>query len=849
MPKSTSLHTFADWLRSRDETAIRALLQHRADLSVPRPGDISSLAARASTRASVGRIVDQLNTPQLQVLTAAMLLAAEHSPVSASTIRHQFGKASARDVKLVVGQLVERGLLWDPGTDLRVQPVVAEVLAPYPAGLGPRLADLLQPAESTLVCSALGVDDVADAATVLKTSLQQVLKTLPDGAAKIVQSLSSGFPEGRVERRVTMPTSADLGADRPLGAVESLLSRGIALALPPDRIVLSREAGIGARNGRVYQALAATAPEPASQPMDQDALDQLAAGTIFELLRQIDELLTLLDERQLGQLRSGGLGMRDLRRLALDLDRDEPATARLLELAYVAGLIGATEDDEPLWLPTLRAGSWRALPTAAQWRVVTEAWLPSSRWAGLVGTKDQKGVARTALGHQLDRSLIVAARTVVLRQWLPTPPGSVLSPDDVREALHWHYPRSAPGFMELVSACIEDATWLGILAGSVVPGSADLGFTSFGRDIVTQHLGSSGHSRAGVPPRVNTSTGDQGHNRLAELLPEVVHEVLLQADLTAVAPGPLAAEVRETFSSFATVEGRGQGTVFRFGAGSVRNALGQGWETDGILDYLREHSSTPVPQPLEYLIRDAGRTFGRLRIGSARSYLRSDHPELLDELMAHAGSPHLVGIDLLRIAPTVVCSSIEASHLGEGLHQLGMSVVAEADGQMLIHKQEKERPDVVPPAPVRSSSLELPAEVASEIAQQLFAEERRRLSGDPGDADGALRRNGSAPQSGSPLRTRADNRALAEATAPISRDFGSVSSIAEEPTAALALLREAVSESVRVRVGVADSHGNRRNLLLDPLGVNAGRLRARNVDTGQEITIVAHRITDVRLAE
>ena len=60
---------------------------------------------------------------------------------------------------------------------------------------------------------------------------------------------------------------------------------------------------------------------------------------------------------------------------------------------------------------------------------------------------------------------------------------------------------------------------------------------------------------------------------LAALLPEPVDHVLLQADLTAVAPGPLESQLARRLQLVADVESRGGATVYRFTPGSVRRAL------------------------------------------------------------------------------------------------------------------------------------------------------------------------------------------------------------------------------------------------------------------------------------
>src|SRR5690606_18815998 len=87
-------------------------------------------------------------------------------------------------------------------------------------------------------------------------------------------------------------------------------------------------------------------------------------------------------------------------------------------------------------------------------------------------------------------------------------------------------------------------------------------------------------------------------------LPAPIDHVLLQADLTAIAPGPLETSLARTMSLLADVESRGGATVYRFGPATVRRALDAGLSGDDVLTLLARHSRTPVPQPLTYLVQD-----------------------------------------------------------------------------------------------------------------------------------------------------------------------------------------------------------------------------------------------------
>nr|WP_233494304.1 helicase-associated domain-containing protein [Renibacterium salmoninarum] len=116
---------------------------------------------------------------------------------------------------------------------------------------------------------------------------------------------------------------------------------------------------------------------------------------------------------------------------------------------------------------------------------------------------------------------------------------------------------------------------------------------------------------------------------LARASPKPVSTVLLQADLTAIAPGFLEPSLADELTLLAEREGHGPTVTFRFSAASIRNALDAGRGPEQILTFLRQHSSTELPQPLEYLIRDTAARHGLLRVASVSSVVSAADETLL----------------------------------------------------------------------------------------------------------------------------------------------------------------------------------------------------------------------------
>ena len=164
---------------------------------------------------------------------------------------------------------------------------------------------------------------------------------------------------------------------------------------------------------------------------------------------------------------------------------------------------------------------------------------------------------------------------------------------------------------------------------------------------------------------------------LRESLPPALAHVLLQADLTAIAPGYLSPELSAELNLLAQPEGQGPATIYRFSATSIRRALDAGRDAEQILDFLARHSATETPQPLRYLVEDTASRHGRLRVGGVASYLQSDDDGMLAELL---GTPSLAPLGLQALAPTVLVSRAGPRELALALRELGLApALADAD--------------------------------------------------------------------------------------------------------------------------------------------------------------------------
>ncbi|SDT63330.1 helicase C-terminal domain-containing protein [Jiangella sp. DSM 45060] len=778
--------SLADDLRARADDELAALLRARPDLLVPVPADVSQLASRATTRASAVRSLDRLDRFTLQVVDALMILPA---PVSVLDLREALGA----DVDAALTTLRTQALAWGPDDDLRLPRIVHEIVGPHPAGLGPpaRQALLaLSPSRLAAIMDGLGLSptgthaaDVDAVAGVLTdpAALTALLDDLTDDARSALAALTPGPPTGRIDDALREVHRA--AARTP---IDLLLAVGLLVPVDATTVVLPREVALHLRGGRVHTDLQLSPPTPAVTERTPDIVDRTAGAGAFDLTRKVELLLDTWAAEPPPVLRTGGLGVRDLRRLPELLDTDEAGAALIAEVAYAAGLLAVGDDLDEVWLPTPEFDAWRRDDPSRRWAELVQAWLTTSRVAGLAGGRDEKDRPIPPLGRDLERPAAPEVRRLTLDELAALPAGWAPDLVGVLAALQWRRPRRAGRFRDdLVRWTLREAEQLGLTGMGA--------FASFARPFLEGR----------GAERVVAAAADA----VRPSLPQPLDHVLLQADLTAIAPGPLRADLERELSLLSDVESRGGASVHRFTAGSLRRALDAGRTAADVHAFLATISRTPVPQPLTYLVDDVARTHGQLRVGAASAFVRCDDEATLAAIVA---DPRSSSLGLRRLAPTVLASSIAANTLVERLRQLGFSPVPEAaDGSIVIGRSEPRR------ASARFASRSAPSEITAPEETLLGAAVRALRAGD---------------------RSRAERPADGGRGGRLGRTTAATT---------LADLREALETGRTVWIGYVDQHGATTERLVDPARIDGGWLSAFDHRSGEVRSFAVHRISGV----
>ncbi|MEV6649102.1 helicase C-terminal domain-containing protein [Streptomyces sp. NPDC051219] len=814
--------SLAEALRARDDASLGALLHARPDLLSPVPNDITQLAARAGTRASVVRALERLDRFTLQ--TAEALAVAPDPAPYATLLALLTGDEGDPETEAALpgalADLREQALVWGPDDRLRLVRTARELLAPSPThpsptGLGPTVAEAtagMSPGRIQEIVAAAGLppthDSVSAVAALTKlftdrTRMSALLDEAPAEAHTVLGRLVWGPPYGEVTAHPSPP-------------VRWLRDHGLLLPASTRTVVLPREAALHLRAGRAHRTTEPLPPTvtPAKEHRPQ-LVDANAAGQAVGALDAVEDLLKEVDQGGPAVLRAGGLSVRDLRRTATALDVPETVAAFWAELAYAAGLLASDGEADERYAPTPAYDDWLALPVQNRWARLATAWLTATRTAGLVGGQDSKGRTLSALGPDLDRSAAPEVRRRVLELLAGLPEGAAPDPDSLLARLRWERPaRGGTGELRTRIArwTLTEAELLGVTGRGAL--------STHGRALLTPGPALGATAAGPRPTAARAARATQVESAAAALLvphlPEPLDHVLLQADLTAVAPGPLQRPLAETLSVLADVESKGGATVYRFTPASVRRALDAGRAAADLHAFLGAHSRTPVPQPLTYLIDDVARRHGHLRIGAASAYVRCDDDSLLNEILADKRSQPL---GLRRLAPTVVAAQTDPATLLDGLRSLGYAPAAEsAEGDVLITRSDARRtpprtaPAPVPEGPPVPDSTLLGAAVKAIRAGDLASTVVRR---EPAEAAGA--------------GTGAGNGELPRTTS----------------AETLATVQAAALTGSAVWIGYVNADGAASQRVIAPVRVEGGFVTAYDHTADEVRTYPLHRITGV----
>jgi len=609
------------WLAELDDERLIRLLELRPDLTQPPPGSIAALAARAQARQSVKAATDGLDFLRLAVLDGLLVLHADTAAAPLTKLLALIGERAGEDtVTAAVEDLRERALAWGDAT-VRVAAEAAAGLPWYPGQA------IVEDSEQTDIAARLDA--------------------LDGPQFELLQRLLQGSPMGR-----TRDAAPGTPPDRP---VQRLLAAGLLRQVDTETVILPRLVGQVMR-GELPGPVQLTPPDPAVSATTVADVDAVSAGAVIDLLREVELVLETLGATPVPELRSGGLGVRDMKRLTKVTGIDEARLGLILEVSSAAGLIaaGMPEPDPhdgvgPYWAPTVAADRFVESSTASKWHLLATTWLDLPGRPSLIGSRGPDGKPYAALSDSLFSTAAPLDRRLLLEILADLPAGSGVDATSASRAMTWRRPRWAVRLQpDPVGDLLTEAHVLGVVGRGAIASAARKMLASDPADDVIAAM--------------------------EKVLPAPIDHFLLQADLTVIVPGPLERDLAEQLASVATVESAGAAMVYRISEASIRRALDTGRTAGELHALFNRHSKTPVPQGLTYLIDDVARRHGQLRVGMAQSFVRCEDAALLAQAVA---APAAEQLEMRLLAPTVAVSQAPISEVLAALRDSGFAPAAE----------------------------------------------------------------------------------------------------------------------------------------------------------------------------
>jgi hypothetical protein len=691
---------YAAALSGLSDAELRRLLERRPDLlTAPTPASFPELAGRAGMPASLAAALRTLDRGTLRL---AELLAVLGLPATVADLAAAAGpKLDPGRLQAGLATLAELGIaLPDPEGTISGPPGLA---APFgrPGGLGPPVAELAK---------------VGVSAERLERILANLGVPRPAGTkAAVVRAVSAALADPEVVARVAAEADQDarrlldeaLAASGPITVMgvgygrfagypdaepaSWLLERGLLLPVTYSQLVVPREAALGLRGGLVFPEWPEPPPVELLDPLPDGPARAVAAAT--RAVVATEGVCARLDREPLALVRAGTVAVRDLGRLARDLDLADEELALLVDLLVEAGVLAVggpfgqrslgLRPEADAWLSASRSRRWADL--VAAWRSadlaledhLVDRHRPATRAAQAAPRPGRpRREAATARDATPDRARPLAGRRLAAaaarrRTLLQVLVGrsrarsrevglvrAAVGVAGLARLLAWRQPMVWPdpaggGPDELeptLRAVLDAAAFLGVAV--VVGDRAQAGLAA---EALLAGAGPTGLAEVA-----------------AEALPDGPDRFLLAGDLTVVAPGGLAPGVETRLAGLADREAAGSGT-WRISDASLRRAFDEGGTADEVLEFLRRHSSTPLPQALEYLVADVARRHGRLRVGGATTYLRGDPAAVAGAVRSAAGRR----LGLRELAPGVAVTGRSQRELLAALRKAGEAPLAE----------------------------------------------------------------------------------------------------------------------------------------------------------------------------
>jgi Helicase conserved C-terminal domain/WYL domain len=676
------MSTLAQWLALRSQDDLAEILVRRPEVVAGQPPrNLGDLAARLQTQHSLAALMRELPQPCLELLETLLVYGPMSTAEIATTLRVADDDATLSGCLDVLRMWVAA---WDYEDQWHVSGSLKSLL-PTPLQLGSPMAELLVTRTVEDLRARANALEVAAGRT--KTAIIEDLTTFfanPASVRALVQDAPSAQRELIMEASWTNPMLQAPGAylytGRPDPALSWLLTHSLVVA-DWQRMIVPREVALAVR-GDDWHPPFTTAPTPVVRPVGRADVDRDAAAAAQQAMSGLTTLVDTAGETAIAILRAGGVGVKEVRRLAKAVGGDDASARLYLEIAHAAGWLDVDDD---VLVPTERYDDWIELPAAEKLTALLNTWCDLSV-APLIEERPDDVKVPATLAPDSYGTIAAELRRDVIQSLAVD---GAIDPDSLVATVAWRrpvYSRLLTDPALAVKPLLAEAHLVGVAGRNAL--------SALGQALLDGAVGTVA----------------------AKFVNAAASTAIFQADLTIVVTGSPSPHLSELLDSVAEPESRGAAVTWRASANSVRRALDAGRTADDLVASLRDVAANgALPQPLEYLIADVARRHGDVRVRSVGCVLRSDDPSLLAEI---AASRELSALRLSQIAPTVLTSHEPADYTLARLRMAGFAPVGEdADGTPILDRPRRRRAPrtMTPQSWVRASTAPEPADVARRL--------------------------------------------------------------------------------------------------------------------------------------
>jgi hypothetical protein len=472
---------------------------------------------------------------------------------------------------------------------------------------------------------------------------------------------------------------------------------------------------------------AKAAPTAAEKRLDSNAAARDGGIRAFETSQAITEIIYDLEQRRIKLIGKAGIPIGELKRLGQHLGKSVEGVRETFEVAAATDLIA---NDGERWVLNSKSANWLDATLADRWGILTETWL------AMVGE---------------------STRAELANLW------SQAEGQSISSFLSEIYPFAEQGADSRFAKIERFAENIGLTSnGFANPWLAH---------VVANHL-------------------EMAKQSIKPHLPAEQQRIIVQGDLSIISPGPLGNTNERELRAFVETEQAGLASRYRISALSISQALESQVSATEIKATLERLSATPLPQPVDYLITDTVKRFGRIRVSvdlqRGGSMIEFDDPHLCTQLLNESS---LKPFSLRSLDSQHLHSKYDADVMYFGLREIGQLAVRVDSAGKLV-------------SPLKFGSRAAKAQTIDGLQEAI-------------------------------VRFRAADARVAHSG---------------DDEAMLRQIQLALKNKANLRVAYLGKDGTEYEFLLEPVGVANGRLRARDRKADLERTLPLANIIRLELA-